>query len=228
MKLPKFSFRKKSKSDPPSDAVIEDKEEKTIGPAISNGKSSGGAKQWLILHLEKLCLAGSIMLFAFLVYNPVGRLSVNPKQNAKELSAKAEQMEDLINQSDWDGSTEEIPDFASQVKEASRPIENEKYSFKSLVGIESQKLRKRTWPKFLPAEDIWVEGGSGVFWVVRQFLDMATNDEALREGQLGDQSTVLPQNYYEGEPAPSQGSSACKAGEEICRVEKPLRDRFFF
>ena len=157
MKLPKFSFRKKSKSDPPSDLVIEDVEEKNTGPAISSGNNSGGAKQWLILHLEKICFAAAIMLFAFLVYNAMGRLSVNPKQNAEELSAKAEQMEDLINQSDWDGSADEIPDFAAQVEEASKPIEDEKYSFKSLVGIESQKLRKRTWPKFLPAEDIWVE-----------------------------------------------------------------------
>ena len=203
MKLPKFSFRKKSNLDSTSDATGEAIEEKSTGPAISNGKNSGSAKQWLMLHVEKLCLVGAIMLFGFLVYTAIGKLSVNPKQNAGNLSAKAEQMEDLINRSKWDGSANEIPDFAAQVEEASRPIENETYSFKSLVGIESQKLRKRTWPKFLPAEDIWVEGGSGVFWLAGQQQNEKNAeqpDDTLPAG--GDNAVNLARVEFEGEIAP--------------------------
>lgn len=232
MKLPKFSFRKKSKSDPPSDAVIEDVEEKNTGPAISSGNNSGGAKQWLILHLEKICFAAAIMLFAFLVYNAVGRLSVNPKQNAEKLLANAEAMEDLINKSDGDGSKDEPPDFAAQVEKASKPIENNKYSFKSLVGIESQKLRKRSWPKFLPAEDIWVEGGSGVFWIAGKQVgeDAEMPDETVPA--VENNSISLARDDFDGQVAPKGATAEIKHWAAITaiipvRKQKILYDRIF-
>ena len=228
MKLSKFSFRRKSKSDLPSDAVIEDVEEKNVGPAISDGKKSDGAKQWLILHLEKICLAAAIMLFGFLVYNAVGSLSVNPKQSAENLSAKAEQMEDLINRSDWDGSAEEIPDFAAQVEEAFRPIENETYSFKSLVGIESQKLRKRTWPKFLPAEDIWVEGGSGVFWIAGQQVgeDAETPDKAVPA--VENNSVSLASDDFDGQIAPKGATAEIKHWAAITAMIPKKKQKVFY
>ena len=210
MKLPKFSFRKKTKSDPPADTATNVVEGKTTDPAISSGKSSAGAKQWLILHLEKLCLAGSIILFGFLVYTAMGRLSINPKQNAEDLSAKAEQMEDLINRSDWDGSANEIPDFALQVEEASKSIENEAYSFKSLAGIESQKLRKRTWPKFIPAEDIWVEGGSGVFWIAGEQVKKSAEKPDETFPAVGDNAVTLASGDFDGEIAPKGAMAKIK------------------
>ena len=228
MKLPKFSFRKKSKSDPLSDAAVEEEKEKNTGPATPDGKNSSGAKQWLILHLEKLCLAASIMLFGFLVYNAVGRLSVNPKQTAEELSAKAEQMEDLINQSDWDGSADEIPDFAAQVEKANRPIENEKYSFKSLVGIESQKLRKRTWPKFLPAEDIWVEGGSGVFWIAGQKVGEDAEMPDKTGPAVEDNSVSLARDDFDGQIAPKGATAEIKHWAAITALIPLKKQKLLF
>jgi hypothetical protein len=206
MKLPNFSFRKKAKIDP-----HEESEEKNIGPIGVDTTSSGGGKQWLILHLEKIVLATAVIVFVLLIYSAVGKLSLNRKQDAKELANKADQMEALIEQSDWDGSADQIPDFAAQVKEANKPIGQDNYSFKSLVGFEARKIRKRTWPKFLPAESVWVEGGSGIFWISKQ-----TNEEAARKPLLDDapqedeNSITLSPINCEGEFAPKNATAEIK------------------
>ena len=111
MKFPKVSFRKKSKTDkqePSAEAIV--------GPGVSNTKGGSGGKQWLMLHVEKICLLAAIGIFGFLVYSVAGKLSLDPKQNPEELANKAEQMEARMEQSDGDGFEERIPDFAAQVE----------------------------------------------------------------------------------------------------------------
>ena len=206
MKLPKLSFRKKLEPGLGS----ENTDEKISGPAVSEDKDSGGAKQWMVLHLEKICFAAAGITFGLLIYTAAGRLSVNPKHNAAELANKASQMEALIDRSDWDGSADQIPDFAAQVQRANRPIESGNYSFKSLVGFETQKVRKRTWPKFLPAEDVWAEGGSGIFWIAGRPEKV---DDALKMGvpPARDLNSVsLSLGDYEGAPAPRAATAEIK------------------
>ncbi|OUT69590.1 MAG: hypothetical protein CBB70_04060, partial [Planctomycetaceae bacterium TMED10] len=212
MKLPKFSFRKKSKQDPQAVASGQqaEPEEEVAGPGASNTQSSASAKQWLILHFEKICLVVAGLIFGFLIYTAVGKLSLNPRQDATELANKAQQMETMIEQSDWDGSADRMPDFAAQVKDASRPIKKDKYSFKSIVGFESEKLRKRTWPKFLPAENLWVEGGSGIFWIAGQQEE--AKEETLNEDAPNAEGNAvkLSRGNYEGELAPKNAMAKIK------------------
>ena len=212
MKLPKFSFRKKSKPDTQTEESGQqaEPEEQVVGPGASAAQSSGGAKQWLILHFEKICLVAAGLIFGFLIYTAVGKLSLNPRQDATELANKAQQMETMIEQSDWDGSTDRIPDFAAQVRDASRPIEKDKYSFKSIVGFESEKLRKRTWPKFLPAENLWVEGGSGIFWIAGQ-QEEAKDDPLNKDApNAGGNAVKLSRGDYEGQLAPKGAMAEMK------------------
>lgn len=212
MKLPNFSFRKKSKPDPQTEASGQqaEPEGQVVGPGASDAQSSGGAKQWLILHFEKICLVVAGLIFGFLIYTAVGKLSVNPRQDAIELANKAQQMETMIEQSDWDGSADRMPDFAAQVKDASRPIEKDEYSFKSIVGFESEKLRKRTWPKFLPAENLWVEGGSGIFWIAGQ-QEEAKEKTLNKDAPNADGNAVkLSRGNYEGELAPKGAMAEIK------------------
>ena len=90
MKLPKFSFRKKSKPDTQTEESGQqaEPEEQVVGPGASAAQSSGGAKQWLILHFEKICLVAAGLIFGFLIYTAVGKLSLNPRQDATELANK--------------------------------------------------------------------------------------------------------------------------------------------
>ena len=212
MKLPKFSFRKKSKPDTQTEESGQqaEPEEQVVGPGASAAQSSGGAKQWLILHFEKICLVAAGLIFGFLIYTAVGKLSLNPRQDATELANKAQQMETMIEQSDWDGSADRMPDFAAQVRDASRPIEKDKYSFKSIVGFESEKLRKRTWPKFLPAENLWVEGGSGIFWIAGQ-QEEAKDDPLNKDApNAGGNAVKLSRGDYEGQLAPKGAMAEMK------------------
>ena len=131
----------------------------------------------------------------------VGKLSLEPKQNPEELANKAEQMEARIDQSDGDGSEERIPDFAAQVEKANQSIKTDTYSFEALTGIEARQLRKRTRPQFLPAENIWVVGGSGIFWLTGGVV-AKENEEGNPAENGGAGAIKLPRTIYQGEPAP--------------------------
>lgn len=227
MKFPKFPFRKKSKSDKQEPSA-----ESATGPGVSNTKGASGGKQWLILHVEKICLLAAIGIFGFLVYSVAGKLSLEPKQNPEELANKAEQMEARIEQSDWDGSEERIPDFAAQVEKANQSIKTDTYNFSALTGIEARQLRKRTRPQFLPAENIWVEGGSGIFWLTGGGVAKENEgDNPAKDAEGGGGSVKLPQNL-EGEPAPEGATAAIKHWAVITALipskkQKAIYERHF-
>ena len=197
MKFPKFSFRKKSKPDKQEPSA-----ESVVGPGVSNTKGGSGGKQWLLLHVEKVFLLAAIGIFGFLVYSVAGKLSLEPKQNPGELANKAEQMGARMEQSDGDGSEEHIPDFAAQVEKAIQSIKTDTYGFEALTGVEARQLRKRTRPQFLPAEDIWVEGGRGIFWLTGEAKE---EDNPPENGVPGTKKESPI--HFPGKPAP-KGSKA--------------------
>ena len=226
MKFPKVSFRKKSKTDkqePSAEAIV--------GPGVSNTKGGSGGKQWLMLHVEKICLLAAIGIFGFLVYSVAGKLSLDPKQNPEELANKAEQMEARMEQSDGDGFEERIPDFAAQVEKANQCIKTDTYSFEALTGVEARQMRKRTRPQFLPAENIWVEGGSGIFWLTGGGVAKENEgDNPVENGGRG--AMKLPQAIYQGEPPPEGATAEIKHWAVITALipikkQKAIYERHF-
>ena len=68
MKLPSFKFWRKKKDTEPAEA--------SNAPPRPATNSPSGAKQWLLLHLEKPLLFAVLIIFGLLVYSAVGKIQV--------------------------------------------------------------------------------------------------------------------------------------------------------
>ena len=82
MKLPKLSLKKKS-----------DKTEETVDSPSSaqsspqpGTSSSAGAKQWIILHVEKIVLVASVVIVGLLIYSAIGTLRPDSKHTPSALA----------------------------------------------------------------------------------------------------------------------------------------------
>ena len=161
MKFPKLSFRKKSAKSKTKEEV-----DSSSGPSTFGTSSSSGAKQWLILNVEKILLVVAVGAFGLLLYSAIGKLSPDPKHTPEALAKSAQGMEERINASKEEATGDKTPpDFAAQVDWANRKIEPGSYAFDSLIGPEASKRGKRGRPQFLEVTDVWGRGGSGIFWV---------------------------------------------------------------
>lgn len=157
MKLPSFKFRRKKKDVGPVEAS-------NTGPRPKTN-SSGGAKQWLLLHFEKPLLFAVLIIFGLLVYSGVGKLQVQSDQTPEKLSKMATQLETKIKQSSWEEGSYPIPDFSAKITAARSEITPDLYTFKA-PGIEKIKTgAKRSEPEFLTANDLRAVGGNGIFWI---------------------------------------------------------------
>ena len=157
MKLPSFKFRRKKKDTEPVEA--------SNAPPRPATSSSPGAKQWLLLHLEKPLLFAVLIIFGLLVYSAVGKLQVQSNQTPEKLSKMATQFEARIEQSAWDKGAYPIPDFSTKITAARIKITPDLYTFKA-PGIKKIKTgAKRREPDFLAANNLRAIGGNGIFWM---------------------------------------------------------------
>jgi len=200
MKLPKFSLKKKSAKkeeavDSPSSALSSPQ------PGTS---SSAGAKQWIILHVEKIVLVASVVIVGLLIYSAIGTLRPDSKLTPSSLAKRANALDSKI-QASGEEVAEIPPDFVAQVEAAKRRIAAGSYSFDSLTGVDAQKIRKRGRPQFLRLENLWASGGSGIFWLRGGGKD----DKNLQQG------AIPAQDARPGQNKPGQKPKVARLSEKI-------------